>query len=169
MNRRIILFGVMMSVLFCCKSTLAQNSCTRVGQELCQNGQVYRCEQAGSEIAPIFANRSCTVSASPLLGTWSGSGHQTPAGARASDYPIVMTLTEGGGSIRYATLNCGGSLIELSRSATSAQYRESITYGADKCINGGTISVNLFRGQLSWTWIGQSGGKQINVVAVLQR
>jgi hypothetical protein len=35
-------------------------------------------------------------------------------------------------------------------------------------INGSNVSVNLFRGRLSWTWIGQASGKQYTVIAVLE-
>ena len=80
-----------------------------------------------------------------------------------------MTIAANGGSIQYPSLSCGGTLSQVARSATSAQFRESITYGRQKCIDGGTITVRLFRGQLSWTWFGKSRGKQYNAIAVLRR
>lgn len=146
---------------------VAQNPCSRVGQEICQQGSVYRCEKAGSEIAPIFQNRRCVVNVPGLAGTWGGTGRQTPAGPSGSDYPVVMTIGSGGGKIDYPSLGCGGSLSLVSGNPTSAQYRENITYG--KCINGGAVSVNLFRGRLSWSWSGSHAGKQYNVIAVLER
>jgi len=78
-----------------------------------------------------------------------------------------MTIGEDGGSIQYPSLSCGGSLTRLSSDSTSAQYRETITYG--QCINGGTITARLFQGRLSWSWTGQAGGTQYNVIAVLAR
>lgn len=149
-------------------TAMAQNPCTRVGQEICQQGQVYRCEQTASVITPIFQNRKCVVERTSLNGTWRGSGHQSPAGPGGADYPIVMTIGPGGGSIDYPSLGCGGTLSLVSASATSAQYRESITRGADKCITGGLVTVNLFRGRLSWTWAGSHQGKQYNVIGVLE-
>jgi hypothetical protein len=145
----------------------AQNPCSRVGQEVCQKGSVYRCEKTGSEITPIFQNRKCVVNVPSLVGTWRGVGHQSPAPKGGADYPIVMVIGGNGGSIEYPSLRCGGSLARLSGAATSAQFREQITHG--NCINGGTVSVNLFRGRLSWTWIGQASGKQYSVIAVLER
>jgi hypothetical protein len=163
-----VLLGVVLTTL-CWSSASAQNPCTRVGQEICQNGQVYRCEQVGSEIGPIFQNRPCTVSVPTLEGTWRGSGHQSPAGSGGADYPIVMTITNNGGSIDYPSLGCGGSLSRLSGGAGSAQYQEHITHGNDKCVDGGSISVNLVNGRLSWTWVGQQSGQRYTVIAVLER
>lgn len=149
-------------------AVLAQNPCARVGQEICQQGQVYRCEQTASVITPIFQNRKCVVERSSLIGTWRGAGHQSPAGPGGADYPIVMTIGPNGASIDYPSLGCGGTLSQVSASGTSAQYRETITRGADKCITGGLVTVNLFRGRLSWTWAGSHQGKQYNVIGVLE-
>jgi hypothetical protein len=74
-----------------------------------------------------------------------------------------MSITQGGGSIDYPSLSCGGSLTELSNGGTSAEFQEHITYG--KCIDGGTITVNLVNGRLAWTWLGSG----VNVIAVLER
>ena len=35
--------------------------CVKQGEELCQNGQTYRCEKTGSELTPIFQNVPCAV------------------------------------------------------------------------------------------------------------
>ena len=164
--RRAILVGLLLTTIFPALAA-AQPQCGRVGEEFCQQGYIYRCEQTGSELTPIFQNLPCTVEAPSLAGTWSGTGHQTPAGESGSDYPITMTISNGGGSIDYPSLGCGGSLAPISGGATSAQYRETITYGG--CISGGTVSVNLFKGRLSWTWTGEYEGQQYNVIAVLER
>lgn len=146
----------------------AQN-CTRVGQEVCQNGQTYRCERVGSELGLIFQNRPCMVNAPGFNGVWRGTGHQSPAGASGSDWSIEMTISDGGASIAYPSLSCGGSLTQISRDATSAEYRETITYGQKACIDGGTITVRYVNGQLAWTWFGSQRGKQYNAIAVLTR
>ena len=103
-----------------------------------------------------------------LIGVWRGVGRQVPAGVQA-EWTIVMTITAAGGKIDYPSLGCGGTLTQLSRNAASAEFHETITYGRNACIDGGTITVRLFNGNLSWTWIGQSGGKQYNAIAVLTR
>ena len=146
-----------------------QMVCTKVGQEFCANGKVYRCMQTGSEIGAIFTNEPCVVRQPGLNGTWRGMGHQTPAGSSGADWSIAMTIGANGGSIDYPSLGCGGSLSQLSRTDTSAQFRESISYGREKCIDGGTITVRYENGQLAWTWIGSQGGKNYNAIAVLNR
>ena len=143
--------------------------CTREGEELCQSGQTYRCEKTGSELTPIFQNVPCLVNVPSLTGTWVGSGHQSPAGTTGADWSIAMTISDSGASIDYPSLSCGGSLAQISRDETSAEYRESITYGQDKCIDGGAITVRFFKGNLSWTWVGQADGQPYNAVAVLTR
>jgi hypothetical protein len=143
--------------------------CTRIGDEVCQRGEVYRCEKAGSEMGLIFQNRKCVVNVPTLTGVWRGTGHQTPAGDAGADWTILMTIGESGGSIQYPSLSCGGTLTQISRDATSAQYLETITFGQNACINGGTITVRHANGNLAWTWFGQSRGKQYNAIAVLTR
>ncbi|UVK46119.1 hypothetical protein BPNPMPFG_001727 [Mesorhizobium sp. AR07] len=143
--------------------------CAKEGDELCQSGQTYRCEKTGSELTPIFQNVPCVVNVPSLTGTWVGSGHQSPAGDAGADWSIAMTINDGGASIDYPSLGCGGPLSQTSRDNTSAEYHESITYGRDKCIDGGTVTVRFFKGNLSWTWVGQADGQPYNAVAVLTR
>jgi hypothetical protein len=103
-----------------------------------------------------------------LVGVWRGQGHQTPAGSTASDWSIEMTIRAGGGAIEYPSLACGGTLTELSKTATSAQYRETITHGSG-CVNGGLITVNFVKGKLAWTWEGTDRGTQYHAIANLTR
>lgn len=145
----------------------ASAQCAKEGEELCQGGQTYRCEKTGSELTPIFQNVPCGVPT--LTGIWVGKGHQSPAGDAGADWSIAMTIGDGVASIDYPSLGCGGSLSQTSRDETSAQYHESITYGQDKCIDGGDITVRFFKGNLSWTWVGQADGQPYNAVAVLTR
>ncbi|ESY05444.1 hypothetical protein NKK48_07030 [Mesorhizobium sp. C386A] len=154
-------------VVFVTGDAFAQ--CAREGEALCQNGQTYRCEKTGSELTPIFQNVPCVVNATGLNGIWTGSGHQSPAGAAGADWAIAMTIGDGAASIDYPSLGCGGSLTQISRDDSSAEYRENISYGQDKCIDGGGITVRFFKGNLSWTWVGQADGQPYNAVAVLKR
>lgn len=87
--------------------------CAREGEELCQKGQTYRCEKTGSELTPIFQNVPCVVNATGLNGIWTGSGHQSPAGAAGADWAIAMTIGDGAASIDYPSLGCGGSLTQM--------------------------------------------------------
>jgi hypothetical protein len=169
MGKRSALWAIIVPTVIFATAGGAFAQCTREGDESCQNGQTYRCEKAGSELAPIFQNRPCVVNVPSLTGTWVGSGHQSPAGGAGADWSIAMTINDGSASIDYPSLGCGGSLAQISRDDASAEYRESIAYGQDKCIDGGTITVRFFRGNLSWTWVGQANGQPYNAVAVLTR
>ena len=74
----------------------ASAQCVKQGDELCQNGQTYRCEKTGSELTPIFQNVPCAVNvpAQTLTGTWVGSGHQSPAGDAGADPRAAPAGTE---------------------------------------------------------------------------
>lgn len=163
--------AVIAAMMICAAAGEASAQCAREGDELCQHGQTYRCEKTGSELTPIFQNLPCAanVSAPKLTGTWVGSGHQSPAGDAGADWQITMTIRDDGASIDYPSLGCGGSLSQTLRDDASAQFHESITYGKDKCIDGGDITVRFFKGNLSWTWVGQADGQPYNAVAVLTR
>jgi hypothetical protein len=87
-----------------------------------------------------------------LSGTWTGSGHQTGGGGDPVSYPVVMRISDQGGSSDYPSLGCGGSLTALSAEGGEAQYKEHITYG--DCVDGGTIVVKLKGGKLDWQWSG---------------
>ena len=138
--------------------------CNRIGEQICRDGFLYLCEACGSEKCLVQTGERCRAPVNSLAGTWSGVGHQSGGGLPASDYPVLMTVAEVGGTIDYPSLGCGGSLVELANSGTSAKYREQITYG--KCLDGGMISVNLIGGKLAWTWTGLG---DVNVTALLER
>ena len=107
---------------------------------------------------------SGAFAADPLVGIWEGRGTQYPPG-RDPSWSIVMTINASDGAIQYPSLSCGGTLTQLSRDGNSAQFRETITYGKDRCIDGGTITVRLASGRLSWVWHGVAGGTQYDASA----
>jgi hypothetical protein len=158
--RRLML---VLAVLFVLPAPAAFAQCSRIGEQVCQGGHLYTCQACGSEKCLIYSGEPCQVPVDSLAGTWSGSGHQSGGETVSMDYPIVMYISQGGGTIEYPTLNCGGSLTELSNSGMSAQFQEHITYG--DCVDGGAIAVNLVNGRLAWTWTGSG----IDVIAVLER
>jgi hypothetical protein len=141
----------------------AKAQCSRIGEQVCQGGFLYTCQACGSEKCLIFSSEPCQVPVDSLAGTWSGSGHQSGGSGPSEDYPVVMHITQGGATIDYPSLSCGGSLTLLSNSGTSAQFHEHITYG--NCVDGGAISVDLVNGKLAWTWTGSN----VSVIAVLDR
>ena len=160
MLRRLVLVITLGCVLY---PSSSHAQCARIGEQVCQNGYLYTCQACGSEKCLIYSGEQCAVPVDQLAGTWSGSGHQSGGNRESEDYPVVMTIGQGGGSIDYPSLSCGGSLTELSASGTSAQFQEHITYG--NCVDGGSITVNLVNGRLAWTWMGSG----ISVIAVLEK
>jgi hypothetical protein len=115
------------------------------------------------EAADLIREAAAASASEALTGTWTGSGNETRDGAESTSYPVVMRISEGGGSIDYPSLGCGGSLTALSASGEEARFREHITYG--ECVDGGTIEVKLSGGKLDWRW---SGGDGVVVTAELE-
>lgn len=159
---------VVASAIYLSSAGIASAQCAREGQELCQNGQVARCERTGSELTPILQPRLCVVDARSINGTWRGVGTQSPAGPSGS-WSIVMTIGDSGGSIDYPSLGCGGVLTPLSRTATSAVFRERLTYGQDICLDDEMIAVNLVDGNLVWRAEGDLGGQHFVATSTLSR
>lgn len=97
------------------------------------------------------------VHAVELMGQWSGTVYQTPAGS-SSSYPAQMALNGDSGSMDYPSLQCGGQLAFLRQDGNTYYYRETITYGKNKCITGGTISVVPTGNSVQWNWDGSYQG-----------
>jgi hypothetical protein len=108
------------------------------------NGRTYR------------ATRRCDqVQAAGLCGSWSGNVSQENPPAT---YPVEMQLYGNGGNTAYASAGCGGRLEFLRTDGTSYWYREQLSYGADKCTDGGTVEMRADpsgdRASWNWTWTG---------------
>lgn len=92
-----------------------------------------------------------------LSGTWSGTVSQP--GAKHPTYFTKMSLDRsGGGSIDYPELQCSGTLTFIGKEGPSFVYRERITHGKTKCIDGGTLKVTPRGNLLDWYW---SGGGEV--------
>jgi hypothetical protein len=98
-----------------------------------------------------------------LAGSWSGEVSQNnPPGT----YPVDMQLHGNGGQIAYSSGGCGGKLEFLRTDGTSYWYQEHISYGGDKCINGGIIEMRARDStSLDWTWT----GSDVSAIGVLRR
>ena len=102
-----------------------------------------------------------------INGAWSGSSRPAPAGATGLAHrAIAMTISGNGGTVGYPDQHCGGMIARIGSGVSSGIFREHITYGADKCADGGTITVHVHNGQLDWAWSEPSSD---GVVAVLTR
>ncbi len=105
-----------------------------------------------------LATRLCDeVQAAGLCGSWSGIVSQQDPAASS---PVEMQLYGNGGNTAYPSAGCGGRLEFLRTDGTSYWYREQISYGADKCTDGGMIEMRPdasgANASWSWTWTGSA-------------
>jgi len=109
--------------------------------------------------------------ATPLKGVWEGVGVQHPAGATAETWPIRLVLNaEGDGAVSYPSLNCGGPMTRIGRDGDAIRFNEVITYGAETCIKGGTVTLIRKGDRLFWYWTGEnSNDPEVSAAAVLVR
>lgn len=115
----------------------------------------------------LFSASAGAQEVESINGAWSGNGRQTPISAAGlAHHAIAMTISGNGGTVGYPDMHCGGMIERVGDGGTSGTFREHITYGADKCADGGTITVHVHDGQLDWAW---SGSSKDGVVAVLTR
>jgi hypothetical protein len=87
-----------------------------------------------------------------LGGWWSGEVSQNSPPAT---YPVKLRLYGNVGRIAYSSAGCGGELEFLSTDGTNYWYQEHISYGGDKCTDGGIIEMRaLDHTSWNWTWTG---------------
>jgi hypothetical protein len=101
--------------------------------------------------------------AAGLGGSWEGQVTQTNP---PSNYPMEMKLYGNNGNINYLSLHCGGNLEFIRTDGTSFWYREHLTFGKDKCIDGGTIQLHRLAlgDDTSWDWLWEGGGVSVRGV-----
>jgi hypothetical protein len=88
----------------------------------------------GFSIVAVFS-----LSGDTLSGSWSGTLTQNKP---AETYQVRLQLSGSSGSSDYSSLGCGGTLTLQGQQGSTFTYRESMTYGQDKCIDGCTVSVS---------------------------
>lgn len=90
-----------------------------------------------------------------LAGDWSGLLTETDGKA----YRVEISLSkEGSGTISYG-LGCSGSLAYKGRQGSRYVYRETIKEGADKCTDGGEVTLTSVVAEgttLDFDWNGDS-------------
>lgn len=59
-----------------------------------------------------------------------------------TSYDVDIELYGASGSITYPTLSCGGILSFIQEAGGAYVYREHITSGVGRCIDGGTIELS---------------------------
>jgi hypothetical protein len=107
-----------------------------------------------------------------LAGAWTGTAFQLLADGRTTSWTINMRIDAQGNatSIDYPTLNCGGSLTYLRAIGDIREYRETLSYGLQRCTNNGTVGFRQKLGKLIWYWSGEGTKNPTGIdVAVLSR
>ncbi len=94
----------------------------------------------------------------PLVGHWAGIVAQPDSAA--GTYETVIELDDSGsGKSDYPTLKCGGTLTPIETSEAPHAYRETLTYGQTKCIDGGTITLTpTGKKSVLFEWQQKTGG-----------
>ena len=99
-----------------------------------------------------------------LEGTWRGTGYQS----NNSSWSIELSVSGNSYSIKYPSLTCGGSWSLNGRESDSATFTEHITFGRNKCIDGGSITIRrIDTNQVKYTWVG--GNPRQTATAELSR
>jgi hypothetical protein len=107
-----------------------------------------------------------------LTGVWTGKGFQIFSDGRTSTWTISMRVDAGGNAttIDYPSLNCGGTLTYLRTVGDVREYRETLSYGQERCTDNGTIGFRQKLGKLIWYWSGEGTKNPTGIdVAVLSR
>ena len=111
-----------------------------------------------------------------MVGKWEGTGSQQQTG---SSWTIALTVSDQGVQnyayrIDYPSLGCGGYWTFNNGDGNTGSFTEHITYGREKCVDLGTITVGAVGGghisQMAYHWSGtQPNGDTDNAGATLAR
>jgi hypothetical protein len=106
-----------------------------------------------------------------LSGVWTGTGFSVSSEDRTTSYTIALRIdTLGNATTDYPSLNCGSTLTYLRTVGDIREYRETLNYGLERCINNGTIGIRQKLGKLIWYWSGEGTKYPTGIdVAVLSR
>lgn len=99
------------------------------------------------------AAAAAAAPAEGLTGHWSGVVSQSGPGQKPQQFVATLTLDGATGAMDYPTLECGGDVALVSRSAAGLVYRETINRGQG-CLGGGLITVQPGRASVLWRWDG---------------
>ena len=114
-----------------------------------------------------------------MVGTWTGTGSQTGTG---SHWSMSLTVQRQGANLNYKidypSLNCGGYWTLIDATPAKVSFTEHITYGRDKCVDLGAVTIAEFDkapdspvvGRMAFRWVGTQPNEQSDYAdAVLTR
>ncbi|WP_111833575.1 serine/threonine-protein kinase [Actinomadura madurae] len=103
-------------------------------------------------------------------GTW--TGRLTQNDGKVFSARLVLPAGGAAGSIAYPEQNCSGSEIYLGESGGTLRFRERITFGTERCVDTGTLTLTPEAGgdRLMFRYVGRSSnGREWTVVGPLSR
>ena len=113
---------------------------------------------------------ACFAHAQTPSGLWQGIALDVRANAPPETYPVRIRVEGEEVRVDYPTLACGGRLDRLRVVGDFVEYRERLTYGLDKCIDGGRVALRPQGGRLLWYWTGEETSEpDVAASAVLVR
>ncbi len=101
-----------------------------------------------------------------LNGTWEGIGYQMDDG---STWTILLKVSRGKYSIEYPSLQCGGQWHRLRLTNWVGQFRETISFGLEDCVNGGRVVIQRLNGRQAAYRFSYRGTNQVSASAILTR
>jgi|GEM_PF-6506052 len=109
-----------------------------------------------------FGLAAASSYAAGLGGTLQGSVTQDQPN---STYAVEIELYGDKGSVNYSSLGCGGRLDLLRSNGGAYSYKESLQFGKDKCIDGGTIELSPHPiDKAAWNYRWQGSGVTVRGV-----
>ena len=113
---------------------------------------------------------ACSAHAQTPSGQWQGLALDVRADAPPETYPVRIRVEGEDVRVDYPTLACGGRLDRLGAIGDVVEYRERLTYGLDKCLDGGRVALRPQGGKLLWYWTGaETSEPDVAASAVLGR
>lgn len=121
------------------------------------------CSAAAGSPPPVTGvGAGAPISNAPVAGgadgAWEGRWCGDVDQAGFPPYPIVMVVTSSRaagavcGTTEYTSLGCAANLTCLGWDAGTATFRENLTLGRDRCVEGGTIAARIAGATMLWEY-----------------
>lgn len=101
-----------------------------------------------------------------LRGEWEGTGYQTDSN---STWAMRLSVKGRAYAVEYPSLECGGTWRLLRLSRGRAVFRETITRGAERCAQRGTVVIERLNSRQLGYWFSQAGSNEYTASAILNR
>jgi hypothetical protein len=101
-----------------------------------------------------------------LEGIWEGTAYQSNT---RENWTIKVTVHNGTYRIDYPSLSCGGEWKLISMDASTAKFKEKLTYGQDSCVNDGNVTIQKLNNFQVAYWYVEPNQTRVTAIAVLDR